>query len=239
MAPLGETGLRDLDGMYAIALADLVRGRILLARDHFGIKPLYLRTALGAISFASELEPLWRTDPEAATVGPGALTEYLGLGCRLYDETPFRRLGSLEPGATVAVERRNGRVECAKKVEAKPGQGLRTPAPEELARAVEASVLSCAVTDRPLGLFLSGGIDSVAIAAILAAHGVEDLHTFSLLIDEDGVFSLAELDLPGKSWRTWRHQAWRPGSKELATRSRTSSGSLHSRASRAAQPTCS
>ena len=206
----GSSPLPELDGMYAVAVGDLDAERLTLARDAFGIKPLHLRRTDGAVAFASELEPLWRLAPEAPVVDADALLEYLLLGSRLGPETPFPTIASVEPASSVTIERRGGALRISEAA-APPAEATA----EDLAAAIRASVVACARTTRPLGLFLSGGIDSTAIAAILSEAGFEGIHTFSLLLGDDGVRILAELDLPGAAWRTWKHHTWAPDARAV------------------------
>lgn len=202
----GLAALDHVDGMFALGLADLGAGQLTVARDPFGIKPMFVHRRQGSAAFASELAALARMRDADPVVGPAAALEYLGLGAPLGHGTLLRDVASLAAGERWTFTAAGGRLAAHRDVAPQP----REPASATLAEALEASVLACADTRQPVGLFLSGGLDSTAIAAVLSRHGVQDLHTFSLVLGRDGVRDLAELGLPGTAWRTWRHCGWTP-----------------------------
>jgi asparagine synthase (glutamine-hydrolysing) len=207
----GDAALDSLDGMFALAVGRLDGDRITLARDAFGIKPLWVRERPTELSFASELHALCPAGGARPEVSRDAVAELLALGGTVAsDATLLAGVREIAAGATETWAWERG------------GLRVRTrdlPAPEReapgLLPALEASVMACADTDRPLGLFLSGGIDSAAVAAILARNGVTGLQTFSLVLRDDGVSDLAQLELPGDAWRSWRHHAWTPSEGEI------------------------
>lgn len=198
------------DGMYAYAVADLRAERVTLRRDPLGIKPLYLGHRATASAFASELGPVARALALPVSLDPAAVLEYAGLGCRLDDRTPFAgavRVGAgaeavLEPGRAPRVRAGVSRPPAA--YSNGPATG---PRPGDLADLLAEAVRACARVAGPVGVLLSGGVDSTTLAAVLAADGREDVHTFSLLLDHDGVRDLAGLGLPGRAWKAWRHTA--------------------------------
>lgn len=213
---LSRSGLGTLassDGMYALGIADLEEARVTLARDPWGIKPLYVRHDRSGLSFASEVGPLWGTRPTPPTVNQDALLEYVGLGCRIGEDTVFPDIVNLEPGTCLMAEASGSSVRCNRyRIAAVTDDGKEEA---DVALALRKSVIACAETTRRLGLFLSGGLDSVAIATLLAEEGIEDVHCFSLLLGSDGVRDLRDLGLPGKSWRTWKHHALQPSERDL------------------------
>src|ERR1700761_8822658 len=93
---LGAAALAELRGMFAIALVDTLEERLYLARDPFGIKPLYWRPALGGLLFASEIRPLLQAGGPART-DPGAVARYLRLGSMAATQTPFLDITPLPP----------------------------------------------------------------------------------------------------------------------------------------------
>ena len=194
----GVDAVGRLEGMFALALWDARRHRLLLARDRFGIKPLYLAETPRAILFASEAKCLLAggLDP---VIDPQALHDYLTLGY-VPDPTsifagarqlPAAHLMVAEPGdggGRVRVERYwslAGHAEARERRSEAEWQ-------EELARTLRAAVESHLMSDVPLGVFLSGGLDSGSIVAFMHELGVQPIRTFTIGFEES---SYSEVDL--------------------------------------------
>ena len=177
----GLAVLEELEGMFAIALWDEAARTLLLARDRIGIKPLYYAVLPDQLVFASELKALVEHPGIDRTLDLTALSRYLAHEYVPAPHAIFRSIKKLPAGhwltyadGRVKVEpywdvsfRRRGAVAEAEAVEA-----LRT--------VLEASVSQHLVSDVPLGVFLSGGIDSSAVAAFAARHAPGRLKTFSI-----------------------------------------------------------
>lgn len=158
-----------LRGMYAIAIHDPVRKRMLLARDPFGIKPLYyVETPLG-FAFASEAQALVRAGLVKPKLNPRARDELLQLQFTTGRETAFAGVLRVLPGETLVVER--GRVVARRQREALPsGPRLKLGEAEaiaELDSVLRDSVLVHQRSDVPYAMFLSGGVDSSALLALM------------------------------------------------------------------------
>jgi asparagine synthase (glutamine-hydrolysing) len=166
----GERCFERLRGMFAVALWDERRGKLVLARDRFGIKPLYLADVRGELAFASEIAPLLalgaRDAPDA-----DALTDYLALGYVPGEATGLAGVQRLLPGHVLVHE--NGRAETRRFYRLEPRA---LPLEETLAEAVRLHLRS----DVPLAVLLSGGLDSSLIAALAAAELEEPLRTFTV-----------------------------------------------------------
>jgi asparagine synthase (glutamine-hydrolysing) len=209
---LGEaTAVRDhrperVDGMYAMVhrTAD---GALHVARDPLGIKPLYLRRHPRGVAVASEVTALLDVF-DRPRVRPEAVAQFLLLGRVVDGGTFFEGIELVRPGERV--ELRAGRI-TSRRVAARPAAADRPVGPEELRAAVRDAVERVLVADRPLGLALSGGLDSTVVGFELARLGVPDLATVSVLPESsgDGVAALDALGLPGAAWRTWCHR-WMP-----------------------------
>ncbi len=160
-----------LRGMFAFALWDSGKGRLLLARDQFGIKPLYYAETGGSLFFASELKALLLCDRISRDLDPVALDAYFTLLRIPAPLTAFRAVKKLESGCLLV--REGGRSEIKRYWDLRPefpaetGGALR----ERLLAAFDESVREQLVSDVPLGLLLSGGLDSSAIAYSLGAAG--------------------------------------------------------------------
>ncbi|WP_328967854.1 asparagine synthetase B family protein [Streptomyces sp. NBC_00239] len=197
-----------LDGMYAL-VRRAADGSVEVCRDPLGIKPLYLRRTPEGVAVASEIPALLDLFGPAR-VRPAAVAQFVLLGRVVDGGTCYEDIEPVPPGARLLLK--EGRCELL------PGSGswqadvAAAPAqttPEAVRAAVSRAVDRLLVSDRPLGLALSGGLDSTVLALELADRGVTDLATVSVVPhgNGDGVRDVAELGLPGTAWRSWRH-AW-------------------------------
>jgi len=165
------TGFADaLRGMYAIAIHDPNAGRLLLARDPFGIKPLYYVEAGDALAFASEPQALRAAGFGLGPIDPARRAELLQLKFTTGGATIFPDIRRVEPGETLVIE--DGRViERRRRAALPPGPPRKARDPDLLAQLE--TVLMDTVehhlrSDVPYGLFLSGGIDSAVLATVMA-----------------------------------------------------------------------
>ncbi len=177
-----------LRGMFAIAIWDAPRRRLVLARDRFGIKPLYFRAAGGELAFASELDALPKGELDL-----DALEAFLATNTVPGSLSIFREIRKLPPGHTLTWE--DGRVTIERF--ARPGP-LPARAAEDEAELVEEcrarlrdSVRAHLVSDVPVGVLLSGGVDSGTLTALAAEETSEPVRTFSIGFEEQ---SFDELD---------------------------------------------
>jgi asparagine synthase (glutamine-hydrolysing) len=159
-----------LRGMYALALYDPQNGSLILSRDPFGIKPLYYVETPSFFAFASEPQALRAAGLADARIVPQHRDELLQLQFTCGRQTIFADIHRLRPGETVVV--RNGRIVERRHLPALP-EGERQRYDEESAldsldRVLEESVDFHQRSDVPYGLFLSGGVDSSAILAVMA-----------------------------------------------------------------------
>jgi asparagine synthase (glutamine-hydrolysing) len=165
----GPAALDSLDGMFAFAFHDPRRRTTLLARDPCGVKPLYLSWDGDALLFASEPKAILAGLPGRPGVDREALLEYLSFQVPLTDRTLFRGIRRLGPGRLLEI----GPGGIREREWWKPPEGTDGPAdPAGAAAAVReaiaTSVARCLRADAPVGAFLSGGLDSTAVAAFAA-----------------------------------------------------------------------
>lgn len=185
-------GLRFLDGvngMFAIALWDRRRNRLVFARDRFGIKPIYYAKFGRTVVFGSEIKSLF-AHPEC----PRQLDWERSLGEQMMTLSPyltqepvtawFRGVELVPAGSIVTIDLNTGEVEQYNYWDLPAFDGTGDATDEELVAAYRKllanSVNDCATADAELGLFLSGGVDSAAVAAFAASAGPE-IHTFTVL----------------------------------------------------------
>jgi len=190
----GEKCLGELRGMFAFAIWDAKRSRLLLGRDPMGIKPLYYCSAGGNFLFASELRTLLGTGLIARRLDPAALVNYLNFGSVYDPMTVVAGIFALEAGHYAIWE--NGRVTDSVYWDlAPPGQAraassclagnatARKALEDDVFATLDETVRMHTVSDVPVGLFLSGGIDSSSLAGILSRAGIR-LNTFSIIFRE-------------------------------------------------------
>jgi asparagine synthase (glutamine-hydrolysing) len=179
----GERCVERLQGMFAFALWDRKRQRLLLARDRLGIKPLYYALTDGQLLFASEIKAILAVGAIQPALNERILPEFLATRFVAGGETFFRGVHKLLPGRTLSWsstdglrERRYWRLPSGTDDSA---AGLEARASDVRAR-LEAAVRSHLMSDVPLGLFLSGGIDSTGLAALMAPMVKEPIRTFAV-----------------------------------------------------------
>jgi len=173
-----------LRGMFAFAIWDERRQRLVLGRDRFGVKPLYYaHTPGGGLVFGSEIKAVLASGLVEAALDPAALSEYLATRYTTGARTLYRGVVRLPPGHTATWQ--DGRLEL-RRYWSPPAAEQRHPERSEAElvaefdRRFEESVVLRMVSDAPIGVFLSGGIDSSAIAAKMAAHSEAPIRTFSV-----------------------------------------------------------
>ncbi len=198
---LGPACVRELHGMFAFALWDSRRRQLLLARDRVGKKPLFYCERAGGLSFASEMRALLQ-DPEVPReIDHHALDAYLDLRLRARAAERVRAVRKLMPASTliyrdgVVETERYWRLDYSRKL---PPTPRRRCASRSAARSATA-VRTADDRRRPLGAFLSGGIDSSAVVAAMAEASPEPVKTFSIGFEEE---RYNELPQPGGSRRS-------------------------------------
>src|SRR5881394_3826933 len=184
----GTAFAERLRGMFAVAIWDARTRRLVLARDRYGIKPLYYRVDGDALDFASELRALPRGE-----IDLDALEGFLAFNCVPAPYSIFRDTRKLPPGHLLEW---NGTVELRRY--ARPAPALETREEdeaeliEELRARLRDSVRAHLVSDVPVGVLLSGGVDSCTLAALAAEETSEPLRTFSIGFEERSYDELAD-----------------------------------------------
>lgn len=170
-----------LRGMYAIALYDPIEGQLVLARDPFGIKPLYYAQTPAGFAFASEPQALIAAGLVAPTVNSEARKELFQLQFTTGSATIFEGITRVLPGESVVV--RDGRVVARRRRIALPAEGeadwSESEALDRLDTALRNSVEVHQRSDVPYGMFLSGGVDSSALLALMAELNDKPVHAFT------------------------------------------------------------
>ena len=177
----GVASVGDLDGMFAVAIWDAPARTLLLARDRLGIKPLYYAVLPDQIVFASELKALLEHPAIERTLDLTALSRYLAHEYVPAPHSILRAVRKLPAGHWLTYTDGRVKLEPYWDVHFQRGAGIdEAEAVEALRAALDRSVKQHLVSDVPLGVFLSGGIDSSAVAAFAARHFPGRLKTFSI-----------------------------------------------------------
>lgn len=185
---LGEGLVQRLDGMFAFAIWDSRTDRLLLARDRFGIKPLYYAERCGGIMFASELRSLLVAQRSTPAIDLTAIAWYLSLGYVPEPLSVFEGVRKLPPGHLLSWTPQRG-LEIhrywAPSMVAESSVMKECDVVDELRRRLIHAVHSHLESEVPLGAFLSGGLDSSTVVALMSASLGRDVNTFSIGFNED------------------------------------------------------
>jgi asparagine synthase (glutamine-hydrolysing) len=198
-----------LAGMFALALWDVRRGRLLLARDRFGKKPLVYAEHAGRLYFASEAKAILADPSVPRAIDPQALHEYFLLQYVPAPRAVYRGFRKLPPGHVLT---------CAAETPAtaaptpyyvlRPARfiGTYADARARLGELLRAAVQKRLIADVPLGAFLSGGIDSSLIVALMHELGVHPLRTFSIGFPDPRYDETAYARTVAQRYRTEHHE---------------------------------
>ena len=212
--------VEQLRGMFALALWDARERRLVLARDRFGIKPLFWAEVGGALAFASELKALRLAPGFHEDVDPEALDAFLAFNSIPAPLTIYAGARKLPPGHVLVRERGAIRVERFARPGPVPAADVRredeATLAAELRETLRDSVRAHLVSDVPVGVLLSGGVDSSVLCALAAQESSEPVQTFSIGFQER---SFDELDLArsvAERYRTDHHELiLKPDAAEL------------------------
>lgn len=186
----GDRFVDHLNGQFAIALWDNERQRLLLARDRAGIRPLFHTRARGVLWFASEIKSLLAVLPERAALNPHALAQTLTYWSAVDPDSMFEGVSSLPPGHVLVIEK-DGREHLSRYWDwSFSDAGMPAPfasiesATEELRALLIDAVRLQLRADVPVGAYLSGGLDSSAIVALIRQYTGTPVRTFSVAFEE-------------------------------------------------------
>ncbi len=201
---------KRLRGMFAFAIWDTRTRELLLARDRLGVKPLYyVHTADGALYFASEIKALLATDAVRASLNLREFPDYLANHGTCGEETLFEGVKRLPPGHTLVW--RNGAIRIDRywslsfdpaAIDHRPDRVLIDEYRERFRESVRLRLMA----DVPLGMFLSGGIDSASITAMMSTLVTDPIKTFSVAFAEREANELAYARLVAERYKTDHHE---------------------------------
>jgi asparagine synthase (glutamine-hydrolysing) len=221
----GLESVKRFKGMFAFALWERDSGRIVLARDRLGIKPLYYTESPDRLRFASTLPALLAAGDVDTAIDPVALHQYFSFHAAVpAPRTILRGVKKLAPATTLTLEpgglRRSDTYWNVNVGENEADRGIRDEEWVDLTvDTLSAAVARRKVSDVPLGVLLSGGLDSSLLVAMLAAQQQEDIRTFSIGFDRVGEHAGDEFrysDIVAERFKT-RHQQIRiPSDRTIA-----------------------
>src|SRR6202167_2551232 len=189
----GAECVKHLRGMFAFAIWDRRERRLFIARDRLGIKPLYYRYDAGTFLFGSEIKTILAYPGVKAEFNRGTLAEYLAFGYLSGAETMYSGIQKLPPGHTLAIGE-HGQLTIARywdlSVTADPDPKPREYYVKTYRELLEQCVSSHLLSDVPLGVFLSGGLDSSAVAALTTKIRREPIETFAVGYGEEAFSEL-------------------------------------------------
>jgi asparagine synthase (glutamine-hydrolysing) len=203
----GEDVFSKLRGMYGIALWDTRTRTLLVARDRAGIKPLYYAEAGGRLFFGSEAKCVLVNPEVDRQLSPAALDHFLAYQYTPKDQSIFRGIRKLQPGHVLRV--RDGRVSTRQYWQLPVDRtfgGTEQDAVSELRRILADAVRAHMMADVPLGAFLSGGIDSSLVVALMAQASDRPVKTFSIGFEEAAFDELPHARRVARHLQTEHHE---------------------------------
>jgi asparagine synthase (glutamine-hydrolysing) len=190
----GEKGFARLNGIFSIGIYDKAKNCLVLARDHFGVKPMYYAFTSSGIVFGSEVKTILKQGEISPELDLGALDTFLTFRYNPSPQTLFKGIHKLYPGHYLKINA-DGKTERAAFYTNKPKQNAgisQTEAVEKYQFLLEQSVKRQMMSDVPVGLLLSGGVDSAVIAYLMQGTSNEKIKTFTIGFEGKGDFN--ELD---------------------------------------------
>jgi asparagine synthase (glutamine-hydrolysing) len=205
----GAKCVEKLRGMFAFAIWDRRKKELFIARDRLGVKPLYyVHDAEGNLFFASEIKSLLEAKAVRAEINFDVLPDQLANHGTSGDETLFKNVRRLLPGHTLLWKDGDLKIEKFWDISFEPKHDEKTDAEfvEEWRELFRKSVELRLMADVPLGMFLSGGIDSSAICAMMARTVDEPIKTFSVGFSEREANELGYARLVANAFKTEHHE---------------------------------
>lgn len=188
----GDLCLKNLNGMFAFALWDKTQQALSLVRDHTGIKPLYYAFTAEGLIFASEIKALLTQLPQQPAANERLIDAFMSLGYCPGEETFFSGIYRLRPGHVLRVSATHCQQKSYWDLRFLPSADLGEKTYiRQTQDLLQDSVRLQLRSDVPLGVFLSGGVDSSAVVATMQQLGVEQINTFSINWDYGKGFSEA------------------------------------------------
>ena len=186
----GFGAIPRLNGIFALAIFDRRKRRLLLARDHLGVKPLYYAERNGTLVFASEIKAILSLDVVERRVDWQAIYDYFSFLFVPCPRTAFEGIAQLPPGHQLSFDLDSGQISITPYWRPHASTDIGSSAAEQreqLRTLLDEVVRMQLVSDVPLGVFLSGGVDSGVLTALASRHASERLKTFTVVFEGEGI----------------------------------------------------
>jgi asparagine synthase (glutamine-hydrolysing) len=212
----GHAGLRRLRGMFTFVLFDHETGECLVARDRLGIKPFYYYTTPGRLLFASELRTLLDSSLVPRRLDPISVASYLSFGAVQEPRTIVDGVRTLPPGNSMRISARGAILDVKPYFRFPEAAGIcdRAEARVRLRAGLEEAIRLHLIADVPVGAFLSGGIDSGSLVALMARVASGPVKTFTVCFEEQDYNEREPARLVANRWGT-THTEMTLGESEL------------------------
>src|SRR6476661_3342173 len=215
----GPAFAERLRGMFAVAIWDARKRRLVLARDRFGIKPLHWARLPGGLAFGSELKCLLPAPGFSREIDPDAVEAFLAFNSIPAPLTIYKSARKLPPGHYLVWQEDSSDVTIERYARELPSTTPHAVQPGAVLEALRDSVRAHLVSDVPVGVLLSGGVDSSALAALAATESRERIHTFSIGFEEQGFDETERARVVAQRYGTEHHELIvRPNAVELLPR---------------------
>jgi asparagine synthase (glutamine-hydrolysing) len=206
---LGDEFAKELNGMFACALWDERRSRLVLARDQIGIKPLYYAHMGDRLVFGSEIKAMLDAGIDRA-IDPIALHDYLSLNYVPGPRTIFSAIKKLQPGHILVYEAETNQVKVSQYWDVPQANPISTPitgdVEKDLLNLLRDVVRDQLISDVPLGAFLSGGVDSSLVVALMSEVTDQPVKTFSVGFAEKSYNELPFARIIADRFKTDHHE---------------------------------
>ncbi len=200
--------VKKLNGMFAFALWDETAGKLLLARDIFGIKPLFYSSFGEGILFSSEINSLLKPGFIKKEIDFTALSEYFSFYHTCYARTMFKGIHKLPPAHILELTGRKMEIKKYWRPDYTTDPSIKNERDcidnfkEIYTKAIERHLIS----DVPVGVFLSGGLDSATIVAAMHSFQIPSLKTFSIIFDDKSFDESADIRTVAETYQTDHHE---------------------------------
>jgi len=204
----GETCVEDLRGMFGFAIYDTRKKKLFIARDRFGIKPMYYTLNSNSFIFGSELKSLLKDSDVNREFDYYSLNCYFSFMNTIAPDSIFRDVKKLMPGQTLTFERGEIKLNTYWNFNLKKAETSRNERDieEELVERLKEAVRIRLISDVPLGAFLSGGIDSSAVVALMSEVTNHPVKTFSIGFNDKNYNELEYARIVAQKYETDHHE---------------------------------
>ena len=196
------------NGMFSIAIYDIINNKLTLARDSFGIKPFYFYQNKNFFCFGSEIKAIKKHPNLNLSISKQAFSEYLWFGNPMGNNTIYNEINEIKPGSCLEINKNNIKesvffsINRIKEIKIDEKEAI-----DKTRDLLEKSVKRHLISDVDVGIFLSGGIDSSAITAFASKHYRGTLKTFSVEFDFDkGINELPAAKSIANKFKTDHHE---------------------------------